>query len=237
MRALIMSAAFVFAAGVAMAQDPLSAAKKAAQNAASATNAHTETMQRPEATAPQQKVAPQQKAAPQQKSAEQKSAPTQPKAAAPQQKTAAAPQAKTQTTPKNAPPAGQPAKATVMPQAAVTAPDTAGPPPSIMRESFDYAKEGRRDPFVSLLTTSELRPTMSDLRLTSIIYDQSGRNSLATLRDQSANSRYTVHVGSTLGRMRVAAIRPLTVLLTIDEFGATRQDSLILRDSTKVRRP
>ena len=78
---------------------------------------------------------------------------------------------------------------------------------------------------------------MSDLRLTSIVMDLSGRNSLATLRDVSANTRYTVHVGSTLGRMRVSSIRGQTVVLTIDEFGTTRQDSLILRDSTRVRRP
>src|SRR5205085_611765 len=104
------------------------------------------------------------------------------------------------------------------------APDTGGPPASILREVLDYSQDGRRDPFVSLLTTSELRPTISDLRLTSIIYDNTGRNSLATLRDLATNTRYTVKVGSTMGRMRVSAIRPLTVLLTIDEFGTTRQD-------------
>jgi len=35
--------------------------------------------------------------------------------------------------------------------------------------------------------------------------------------------------------MRVSAIRQKTVLFTIDEFGTTRQDSLVLGDSTKVR--
>jgi hypothetical protein len=115
--------------------------------------------------------------------------------------------------------------------------DTAGPPPSIMREVFDYPRAGRRDPFVSLLTTDELRPTMSDLRLTSLLIDHSGGNSIAILRDVGSNTQYRVRVGSTLGRMRVTAIRGLTVLLTIDEFGTTRQDSLVLRDSTKVRRP
>src|SRR4051812_4203040 len=43
-------------------------------------------------------------------------------------------------------------------------PDTATPPPTIMRETFGYSSEGRRDPFVSLFTSSELRPVMSDLR-------------------------------------------------------------------------
>jgi len=115
--------------------------------------------------------------------------------------------------------------------------DTVSSRSSIMREVFEYAKGGRRDPFVSLLTTAELRPTLSDLRVTSVFIDLSGRNSLATLRDVGANTRYTVRVGSTLGRMRVSSIRGQTVVMTIDEFGMTRRDSLVLRDSAKVRKP
>ena len=114
--------------------------------------------------------------------------------------------------------------------------DTGGPPPTIYREMFTYARDGRRDPFVSLLTTNELRPTMSDLRLTGILFDHSGRNSIATLRDLTNNAQYRVSVGSTLGRMRVTAIRTLTVVFTIDEFGTTRRDSLTLRDSTNKAR-
>jgi len=109
------------------------------------------------------------------------------------------------------------------------------PPPSILREAYDYGKDGRRDPFVSLLTTNDLRPTMSDLRLTGILFDHTGRRSVATLRDVTTNAQYRVMTGSTLGRMRIAAIRLKTVLFTIDEFGTTRQDSLVLGDSTKAR--
>ena len=112
--------------------------------------------------------------------------------------------------------------------------DTAGTTPVIMRESYDYSREGRRDPFVSLLTTNELRPTMSDLRLTGILFDQGG-HSVATLRDLGTNASYRVAAGAALGRMRVSAIRLKTVVFTIDEFGTTRQDSLYLGDSTKVR--
>lgn len=115
------------------------------------------------------------------------------------------------------------------------APDTAGPPPTIYRESFEYSADGRRDPFNSLLTTSELRPALSDLLLTGILYDLSGRHSVATLRDLGTKEQYRVTLGSTLGRMRVSAIRYTTVVFTIDEFGTTRQDSLVLRDSTKAR--
>jgi hypothetical protein len=113
--------------------------------------------------------------------------------------------------------------------------DTAGTPPIILRESYAFAKEGRRDPFVSLLTTNELRPTMSDLRLTGILYDQGAGHSVATLRDIATNASYRVTAGTALGRMRVSAIRLKTILFTIDEFGTTRQDSLVLGDSTKVR--
>jgi len=38
--------------------------------------------------------------------------------------------------------------------------DTTGPTTTIMRESYDYSSSGRRDPFVSLLSTNELRPSV-----------------------------------------------------------------------------
>jgi len=138
----------------------------------------------------------------------------------------------------NATPAkpGTKSSTTVPAEPAATPADTAGPPPTVLRESFAYEPDGRRDPFVSLLTTNELRPTMSDLRLTGILYDQSGgRHSVATLRDVSTNQQYRVTLGTALGRMRVAAIGVKRVLFTIDEFGTTRQDSLVLGDSTKAR--
>ena len=113
--------------------------------------------------------------------------------------------------------------------------DTAGTAPVILRESYAFAKDGRRDPFVSLLTTNELRPTMSDLRLTGIVFAEGEGRSVATLRDVATNASYRVTAGSALGRMRVSAIRQKVVLFTIDEFGTTRQDSLVLGDSTKVR--
>lgn len=115
--------------------------------------------------------------------------------------------------------------------------DTLSPPPTIYREMFTYSADGRRDPFISLLTTNDLRPTMSDLRLTGVLFDHSGRgNSLATLRDMTNNAQYRVGVGSVLGRMRVSAIRTETVVFTIEELGTTRRDSLVLRDSTNKAR-
>jgi hypothetical protein len=199
----------VLAAGAASAQDPLTTAKNSANKAVAATNARTEAMQKTDAQ--QSKAQPKNTPAPQAKGA----APKTPQGAS-----------------KGA------AKGTQRPgsQLSVAATDTAGPPPSILREVYDYARDGRRDPFVSLLTTTDLRPTMSDLRLTSILV-AGGGTSIAVLRDVGTNAQYRVRVGSTLGRMRVTAIRPRTVLLTIDEFGTSRQDSLVLGDSSKVRRP
>ena len=107
--------------------------------------------------------------------------------------------------------------------------------PVIMREIFDYDSEGRRDPFFSLLTTAELRPTVADLRLVGILYDPSGRRSVVTLRDLTTNERYQVTTGTTLGRMKVVLIKPKAVFFAIEEFGLNRQDSLVLGDTTKAR--
>lgn len=104
----------------------------------------------------------------------------------------------------------------------------------VMRETFDYTRDTRRDPFVSLMTTSDLRPTLTDLRLTGILYDLSGRRPVAILRD-IAGGQWRVTTGMTLGRMRVAQIKPKTIIFTIEEFGFNRQDSLILGDTTRVR--
>jgi len=104
----------------------------------------------------------------------------------------------------------------------------------VMRESFDYSRDTRRDPFVSLMTTSDLRPTLTDLRLTGILYDLSGRRPVAILRD-IAGGQWRVTTGMTLGRMRVTQIKPKTIVFTIEEFGFNRQDSLVLGDTSRVR--
>jgi hypothetical protein len=208
-RTPFLAAAFVFAsAATASAQAGLySKAKSVTQRAVAATNAHVEAEQHPEAKAPAAKSAPAQSAAVQQGA---------PKSA---NGKSAAGEAQS----------GQPVT-----KLNIASADTI-PPAMIMRESYDYSRDGRRDPFVSLLTTNELRPTMSDLRLTGILYDISGHHSVATLRDLSTNELYRVAAGSPLGRMRVSEIRLKSVVFTIDEFGTTRQDSLVLGDSTKAR--
>jgi hypothetical protein len=106
----------------------------------------------------------------------------------------------------------------------------------INREVFQYEGDGRRDPFVSLLTTSDLRPLLTDLKLVAVAYDPRGQNSVAVLRDITSKDQYKVRTGQTIGRMRVAAIQEKAVIFTIEEFGYSRQEILpFVVDSTKMR--
>ena len=138
---------------------------------------------------------------------------------------------------KAASPTGTTTKAPTPPVAAGTkaAPQAVATTPTIMREVFGYAPEGRRDPFATLLTSSDLRPTVADLRLTGILYDENGSNSIAVMRDLLTNAQYRVTTGQTLGRMKVALIKRKAVIFSIEAFGMNRQDSLVLGDTTKVR--
>lgn len=105
----------------------------------------------------------------------------------------------------------------------------------LMREVYRYDEGGRRDPFVSLMESGDLRPVVSDLRLIGVIYDPTGRRSLATLRDATTNELYRVAVGNVLGRTRITHIQPKQVTMTIEEFGFSRQLVLILGDTTDTR--
>ena len=105
----------------------------------------------------------------------------------------------------------------------------------IERETYAYASGGRRDPFKSLLTTTDLRPMLAELKLVAVAYDQSGNGSVAILRDVNTKVQHRVRVGTLLGRMRVAAIRQKAVVFTIEELGYSRQETLGLNDSTAVR--
>ena len=108
------------------------------------------------------------------------------------------------------------------------------------RESFAYDAAGRRDPFLSLMATGELRPMISDLTLVGIIYDESGRNSVAILVDASAGGQtYRKKAGDLLGRMKVTKISENSITLNIEEFGFARQETLLIdrNPRTGARRP
>jgi hypothetical protein len=137
--------------------------------------------------------------------------------------------------PKPQPPAPDARKAAAA--AVPAAPADTTPKVLINREVFQYDGDGRRDPFVSLLTTSDLRPLLADLKLVAVAFDPRGQNSVAVLRDATSKTQYKVKVGQTIGRMRVAAIQEKAVIFTIEEFGYSRQELLPIQppDSSKMR--
>jgi len=108
---------------------------------------------------------------------------------------------------------------------------------SLNREVYSYDAGNRRDPFVSLMQNGDLRPLLADLRLVTVLYDPTGRNSIAVMHDVGSDTKdqYRVRVGQTLGRMRVAQIEPKEVVFTIEEVGFSRQAALALGDSTTTR--
>ena len=109
---------------------------------------------------------------------------------------------------------------------------------TLQREVFDYDRSGRRDPYKSLMTSSDVRPLLSDLRLTAVAFDPDGNNSVAILRDSFSKEQYRIRVGQQLGRLRVSGIKQGSVQFTIEEFGFNRQETLaIAGDTTKVRNP
>lgn len=150
--------------------------------------------------------------------------------------TGASAQANAQAAPR--PDTRKPAAGAALPAAAVRpAPADSAPKVLINREVFQYDGGSRRDPFVSLLTTSDLRPLLADLKLVAVAYDPRGQNSVAVLRDATSKTQYKVKVGQTIGRMRVAAIQEKAVIFTIEEFGYSRQELLPIQppDSSKMR--
>jgi hypothetical protein len=107
------------------------------------------------------------------------------------------------------------------------------------RETFDYSSGGRRDPYASLMSSSDVRPLISDLKLAVVVLDPVGSQHLVVLRDMFTKRQYRVRVGQQLGRLRVSAIRPRSVVFTVEEFGFNRQETLQLSSDTtrKTRNP
>ena len=108
-----------------------------------------------------------------------------------------------------------------------TLPDSAAPP-ELRREVFRYTGASR-DPFESLIATSNIGPMISDLRLVSITYDPRYGNSVAVVRAARDPRPIRLHRGDTVGRLRVIQIRQYEVVFQIEEFGFERQETLTLR--------
>jgi len=239
-----LAAVLLAAAPVARAQSMpnIMAPKTAASKAAAATNAHIEaeqnTGQQPPAAAKPQQPAPAKAQAAVPAPAKTQAAAPAPKPAAPAPANA---KQQAQAPAKGAPAKGAPA-ATAQAAPAKPAPDQSSSVSQrggkneieLLRETFTYSADGRRDPFLSLMRTGDLRPMVSDLRLVAVIYDPQGR-SVAILRDLQTKEQYRVRVGQTLGRMRVNQIRPQQVIFTIEEIGMTRQEALSMNATTTTR--
>jgi hypothetical protein len=98
----------------------------------------------------------------------------------------------------------------------------------LLREVFAY-EGGGRDPFMSLLRSGDVRPLLSDLKLTTIVYDgRFAARSVAVLRDITNRRIYRVKAGDIIGRLKVAQIRPREIVFTVQEFGFERQETLSL---------
>jgi hypothetical protein len=95
------------------------------------------------------------------------------------------------------------------------------------REVFSY-QGGARDPFRSLITSSDVRPTIADLRLVSVVYDARGGNSVAVVREVDNPRPHRLRRGDQVGRLRVIQIRPREVVFQVEEFGFERQEVLAL---------
>jgi hypothetical protein len=107
-------------------------------------------------------------------------------------------------------------------------PDSTVGPTSLVREVFAY-EGGGRDPFMSLLRSGDVRPLISDLKLTTVVYDaRYGARSVAVLRDITNRRIYHVKTGDIIGRLKVTQIRPREIVFTVQEFGFERQETLSL---------
>ena len=114
------------------------------------------------------------------------------------------------------------------PAAAQERDSAAVPAASLIREVFAY-EGGGRDPFMSLLKSGDVRPLISDLKLTTVVYDgRFASRSVAILRDITNRRIYRVKTGDIIGRLKVTQIRPREVVFTVQEFGFERQETLSL---------
>ncbi len=103
------------------------------------------------------------------------------------------------------------------------------------REDFTYDPENRRDPFLSLLTSGELKPLLADLALIGVLYDNAAPNrSVAVLEDGANKDTYRVRIGQIVGRMKVVKIGRQDITFSIDEFGFSRQETLPLDMTRKA---
>ncbi|MBI4542481.1 MAG: hypothetical protein HY705_05580 [Gemmatimonadetes bacterium] len=102
------------------------------------------------------------------------------------------------------------------------------------REVFSY-QGGSRDPFRTLITSSDVRPTISELRLVAVAYDPRYGNSVAIVREEGNPRPHRLRRGDQIGRLRVIQIRQYAVVFQVEEFGFERQEVLSLPRPEAIR--
>jgi hypothetical protein len=97
------------------------------------------------------------------------------------------------------------------------------------REVFEYSRNGRPDPFRSLIGTMDLgiRPEALSLRV--VLADPDQRESVAIFTELGEGRRIRVRTGDRIGGMTVIAIHPRRVDVVIEEFGVPRRESFFVK--------
>lgn len=118
--------------------------------------------------------------------------------------------------------------------AAVAVPPASGqaatdPSLGYRREVFQYRREGRPDPFRSLLKGADLGVRAEDLSLVGIVYQPQAGRSVAVLVRRGVDRPIRARVGERIGGLRIVAIRPRSVDVVVEEFGIARRASIELR--------
>ena len=127
-----------------------------------------------------------------------------------------------------APAGAKPARPLIRRDTSLAGIDTTGGKVEYKREVFHYGG-GSRDPFLTLITSSDVRPSISDLRLVAVIYDPRYGRSVAVVREAPGDKIHRLKRGDTLGRLHVLQIRQYEVIFQIEEFGFERQEPLSLQ--------
>lgn len=104
--------------------------------------------------------------------------------------------------------------------------------PVLERETFQYAREGRRDPFKPLEAGAELGPRFEDLELSGIIYSPEA-GSIVVLVDRSTQRRYRVWEGDFVGGAQLLDVTPEEAVFLVTVFGVSRQETLRVKNTDK----
>ena len=105
------------------------------------------------------------------------------------------------------------------------------------REVFRYDRAGRPDPFRSLLSGTELGIRVEDLSLAGVVYHSDPSRSVAILAQTGSERRIRARVGERVGGIRIAAIRPRSIDVIIEELGVARRETLEMRPAAKKGTP